>query len=558
MAPTGVLWPSFYTGDGSRIRKWLYGSVLVRDWDPNGSTNMSNIQVFTANGALNPLLLQPVSAGGYGFYDVGSITENGVEFNPQFSTDETVIWQSRRSQRTDITKDDEEVMFAAADTTPLIDYLWLNLPIGFTGVPTFPALGTQGYSVPKPFYSDTVYRQLLIIGVDGSVGPNGQPEYVVELRPRVTLAKKNKRQWGSKQIDVRELTFTVHMDPYSGFDSSVLRGGTVWFAEGGPVTLPLGFAASVPSVNTATINAPTGFGGTPSGTGGTFAAGTYYWVVTATTAAGETVRSSEITATLSGSTSSNALSWTQVTGATGYKVYRGTTAGGESSLITTIGSGSTVTYTDTGTVGTGATPPSTNTATIPVPTSPTVVGTTAAGETLPNVALYYKVTAITANGETTPSTEVTVTPAAGQGATVSWTASTGATGYRVYRGTASGAENYLVTLPSTTGTSFVDTGAPVVATAGAGHTATLVFNTPIVPLAVNGYTFTVTQSVVGSGTYSAATVSSVVQPTTASGGVVTVSLSGLTTSTNYIFQVVATAPSGLTASYPVSNSITAT
>lgn len=235
---TGVLWPSFFTGDGTRIRKWLYGSVLARDWDPAGSTQLSDIQVFTTDGNLNPALLTPVSAGGYGFFDVGNITENGVEFNPQFSVDETYVWQSRRTQRTDITKDDEEVMFSCSDSTPLVDYLYQNLPIGFTGVPLFPQLGSADYSLTKPYFSDVVYRQLLIIGVDGAMGPNGSPEYIVEIRPRVSLSKKNKRQWGSKQIDTYELTYTVHMDPFSGFDIKTLRGGSVWVDEGTEVFLP--------------------------------------------------------------------------------------------------------------------------------------------------------------------------------------------------------------------------------------------------------------------------------------------------------------------------------
>lgn len=238
MTTTGVLWPSFYTGDGTRIRKWLYGSVLVRDWDPAGTTDMSSLPVFATDGNLNPDLLKPVSAGGFGFYDVGSITENGVEFNPKFSVDDTKIWQSRKSQREDITQDDEEVMFSCAETTPLVDYLWRNLPIGFDGVPLFPSLGSANYSVQKPFYSDTVYRQLLVIGVDGSVGTNGQPEYVVELRPRVSLSKKSKKQWAAKQVDVTELTYTCHVDPFSGFDADTKRGGIVWLDEGGPVVLP--------------------------------------------------------------------------------------------------------------------------------------------------------------------------------------------------------------------------------------------------------------------------------------------------------------------------------
>jgi hypothetical protein len=101
---------------------------------------------------------------------------------------------------------------------------------------------------------------------------------------------------------------------------------------------------------------------TPSATGGTLTSGVKYWVITATTANGETTPSNEVSATLTGSASSAALSWPVVHGATGYKIYRGTTAATENTLVATINSGNTLTYTDTGNAGTAATPPATNTA----------------------------------------------------------------------------------------------------------------------------------------------------------------------------------------------------
>jgi len=100
---------------------------------------------------------------------------------------------------------------------------------------------------------------------------------------------------------------------------------------------------------------------THAGTGGTFAAGTYFHAITAVNANGETVKSNDTTSVLTGSTSSVTLTWPQVDLATGYKVYRGTTAS-ENTLVTTIGAGSTLAYTDTGTAGSAATPPTTNTA----------------------------------------------------------------------------------------------------------------------------------------------------------------------------------------------------
>ncbi len=83
----------------------------------------------------------------------------------------------------------------------------------------------------------------------------------------------------------------------------------------------------------------------------------------------------------------------------------------------------------------------------------TVGGTLAAG------ANGYVVTALNANGETTPSTEVIVnTTGTTSTATINWTAITGATGYNVYGRTVAG-ETFMVTLGAVT--TWTDTGAVV-------------------------------------------------------------------------------------------------
>lgn len=62
-------------------------------------------------------------------------------------------------------------------------------------------------------------------------------------------------------------------------------------------------------------------------TGGTITAGTYRYVLTAINANGETTASNEQTIVTTGSTSTVTVSWTAVTGATGYRLYK-TAAGG--------------------------------------------------------------------------------------------------------------------------------------------------------------------------------------------------------------------------------------
>lgn len=108
-----------------------------------------------------------------------------------------------------------------------------------------------------------------------------------------------------------------------------------------------------------TLNAPT-----TATTGGTLAAGTYYYKITATNSTGESAGSNEVSQVTTGTTSTVGLTWSAVAGATGYKVYRATVSGGQSTspaLVATVGA--VTSYTDTGTaVSAGAVPAS---ATVP-------------------------------------------------------------------------------------------------------------------------------------------------------------------------------------------------
>lgn len=228
---------------------------------------------------------------------------------------------------------------------------------------------------------------------------------------------------------------------------------------------------------------PSGLAVTASATGGTLAAGSYFWVVTAITAAGETMASNEVTATLSGSTSSAALTWTLPAGATGAKVYRGTAAGAEDTLVATLGA--VTTYTDTGAAGSAATPPASDStgtsetvthlafydvetgATIAAPNDLAVSAATTGG-TFTAGTYHWVITATNFAGETIASNEVNAT-LTGQtsSAVLSWTLPDGATGIRIYRGTTSGAENKLIAKLGAV-TTYTDTGATGVTGAAPG------------------------------------------------------------------------------------------
>ncbi|MGO8670243.1 MAG: fibronectin type III domain-containing protein, partial [Capsulimonadaceae bacterium] len=173
----------------------------------------------------------------------------------------------------------------------------------------------------------------------------------------------------------------------------------------------------------------------------------YYYTVAAVNAAGTSAQSGEASTTLAPNapagltaTAGNTqvgLSWISSYAATSYSIYRGTTSGGEGS--TPVGTANGLSYTDTGLTN--------------------------------GTAYFYKVAAVNAGGTSVLSSEASATPEPGAPAApagltatagnaqvaLSWTASTGATSYNVYRGTTSGGEGSTAIGTATT-TSYTDTG----------------------------------------------------------------------------------------------------
>lgn len=92
-------------------------------------------------------------------------------------------------------------------------------------------------------------------------------------------------------------------------------------------------------------------------TGGTLAAGTYYYRVTAINAVGETLPSTETSQVTTGTTSTVTVNWGAVVGATGYKIY-GRSTGAELFLAQV---GAVTTWTDTGSLTPSGAMPTANT-----------------------------------------------------------------------------------------------------------------------------------------------------------------------------------------------------
>jgi fibronectin type 3 domain-containing protein len=228
---------------------------------------------------------------------------------------------------------------------------------------------------------------------------------------------------------------------------------TLGALHSGPISLNWSAPPGAASYNIYRGSSPGGEGGTPYKTGVTATLfsdtgslnGAIYYRVTAVDAGGESARSNETFVLLPPAAPSGVsatggfgrvvVSWAAAGSAADYALYRASAPGGEGS--------------------------------VPYRAAITATSFTDAG--LANgTSFYYRVTAINTVGESPRSVEVAGTtaaaPPAGLGAIVagsqvrlSWSASFGATSYKVYRGTNSRGEGSTPFQTGVTGTSFVDT-----------------------------------------------------------------------------------------------------
>lgn len=120
------------------------------------------------------------------------------------------------------------------------------------------------------------------------------------------------------------------------------------------VALSVGQLINFFTIATPVLNAPS-----TATTGGTLAAGTYYYRIAATGVNGETLPSNEVSQVTTGSTSVVTLGWTAIDGAAQIKIYRGTAAGAENVYFTT--SGTATSFTDTGGASSSGSPSATDT-----------------------------------------------------------------------------------------------------------------------------------------------------------------------------------------------------
>lgn len=257
----------------------------------------------------------------------------------------------------------------------------------------------------------------------------------VTTTPRTPISNTRQNRKGSVTDEKAAVAFNTDFTQNNLTD--LMQGFFFADAHEPKSTAPLN-AAKIPLTSVTASSKTYGL----TGAGGSLVAGTYFYVISAVNGSGESWASEASNVTLS-STGSVSLTWSAASGATSYNIYRIESSGD----IYKVASGVTaLSFTDN---GTGS---AYQFALLSAVTPSTSGGTLADGE------YYYTVTALVGGVWTIPSQDTSATVSGGGTSSValSWSAVTGATNYRVWRGD-SGSHSEDVYF-ETTSTSFTDIG----------------------------------------------------------------------------------------------------
>lgn len=246
----GAEWEAVYGYNPLGIRKGIITNILLRDYhgsltnlaDPLVGVNADGVFTpFALDGKYRTDLLSSSFPGGQ-FFDLGALKETGTKISANTTVDKTMIAQSRRPQRYDLTEETDEINFVCRESSPLIDYLRFDKPL--IGVPD---TGTLSYAVKKPAEGDIVERQIIALAEDGDF-------HFAYIFPRVARDKVGDSNLNKKDPDELDLTYGAVLCPFAMYPVAVAREGAGWRAQSGaPVFSAVAPIATQTGATTATV-----------------------------------------------------------------------------------------------------------------------------------------------------------------------------------------------------------------------------------------------------------------------------------------------------------------
>ncbi|MBO0676783.1 hypothetical protein JRC04_04825 [Mycolicibacterium sp. S2-37] len=215
------------------VRRAIITDILIRDYlnadgtvhnlaDPAVGLNEEGLfSPFAEDGKLRTDLLGP---DGLGFYHLGGLHEDGIEMGANTDVSETMIAQSKRAVRFDVTSDNDTLTIKAVEGIPIVDALRYDLPLA-----NLKDVGAANYTIAKAAETALIERQVIALGFDGD-------NFFGQTFPRMALRNRGNTQWNKENPDTMEIELGGLLCPWVGKAALYHREGPAWRGlQGAPV-----------------------------------------------------------------------------------------------------------------------------------------------------------------------------------------------------------------------------------------------------------------------------------------------------------------------------------
>lgn len=226
---TGAAWVAAYGYNPLGIRKGIITNILMRDYhgaltnlaDPLVGLNTDGVFTpYALDGLYRTDLLNPAFPGGQ-FYDLGALKDDGIKMTTDTDVDETMIAQSRRPQRFDLTKESDTLEFTCREDNPTVDLLRFDMPLI-----NIADAGKSSYVLKKPAEGGLVERQAIALAEDGDYR-------FAYIFPRIARSKIADTQMNKKDPHDFGVTYGAILCPFAQYPVSIAREGAGWRAQAG-------------------------------------------------------------------------------------------------------------------------------------------------------------------------------------------------------------------------------------------------------------------------------------------------------------------------------------
>ncbi len=210
------------------VRKAVVTDVLIRDYLNSDGTvhNLADAAIglntdgqfspFAQDGRLRTDLLITASGANLGFYHLGGLHEDGTKMGYNTDVADTMIAQSKRAVRFDVTSDNDIITIKAMEGIPIVDALRYDLPLS-----NLADVGKASYTIAKAAETALIERQVIALGFDGD-------NYFAQTFPRMALRNRGDSDWNKADADVMELELGALLCPYVGSPALYHRDGAAW------------------------------------------------------------------------------------------------------------------------------------------------------------------------------------------------------------------------------------------------------------------------------------------------------------------------------------------